>query len=191
MIRKCSKCGKPGLFYPRKDRKSGFCSQCACCQRARSRAYQEAHPEGLVVRSAAARRWAVAHPDEQRVGILAAKAARPEYYRMTGLAATRAWRRAHPEFDRNKSRRRRALKAGTAAELTGEEWLAILEYFNHACAYCLRADLPLQQEHVIALARGGEHIAENVVPACGHCNARKRAKPVFVMVSASSLRLAG
>lgn len=68
-------------------------------------------------------------------------------------------------------------------QLTLPEWRGILEYFGYACAYCLRTDLPLEQEHIIPLSKGGEHSANNVVPACSGCNGFKKAKSIFVMLS--------
>jgi 5-methylcytosine-specific restriction endonuclease McrA len=68
------------------------------------------------------------------------------------------------------------------ADLTPNEWAQILEVHDHRCAYCLERCDRLQQDHVIALARGGAHSAENIVPACATCNRRKSDLPVFVML---------
>lgn len=85
-----------------------------------------------------------------------------------------------------KVERRRARMRGVVCTLTHAEWLSILEVHDHRCAYCLRHTSEcgtLEQEHVIALSRGGEHTADNVVPGCGRCNASKGAKPVFMMAA--------
>lgn len=71
------------------------------------------------------------------------------------------------------------------ATLTESEWHGILEYFGHACAYCLRTDRPLTQEHVIPVSRGGGYTADNIVPACGPCNSCKRDRPVWAMANAA------
>lgn len=42
-----------------------------------------------------------------------------------------------------------------------------------------------QLESTGADSRGGGHTADNVVPACRHCNAKKKDRPVFVMVNAA------
>lgn len=71
--------------------------------------------------------------------------------------------------------------------LTSAEWVEILEVFGRCCAYCLRPESEcgkLEQDHVVAISRGGGHTAENVVPACRHCNAKKKDRPVFVMAAA-------
>lgn len=69
-----------------------------------------------------------------------------------------------------KARRREAMQAGS---LTHAEWLNIVEQHGGKCAYCARDDLPLEQDHVVALSKGGEHKADNIVPACKPCNSRK------------------
>lgn len=68
--------------------------------------------------------------------------------------------------------RRRAAKSGVGADLTKDQWHTILDWFGHECAYCGRTGR-LTQEHVLALAQGGQHTLRNVVPACLSCNSRK------------------
>jgi 5-methylcytosine-specific restriction endonuclease McrA len=63
------------------------------------------------------------------------------------------------------------------------EWREILEYFDYRCAYCLRDDVELTLDHVIAISRGGGHTKENVVPACKSHNSKKHDRPVFLMVA--------
>jgi DNA-binding Xre family transcriptional regulator len=64
------------------------------------------------------------------------------------------------------------------ATLTVPDWLAICAAWGYACAYCggrPSGEYPdrLVPEHVEPLSRGGEHTAENVVPACVTCNTQK------------------
>jgi 5-methylcytosine-specific restriction endonuclease McrA len=173
---RCSKCGGPGPFYPRKDRKSGWSSWCQQCQRDRAAAYQKDH---LPQQAARNKRWYRKHRDAAYAISLAWRRMHPEVCR----ASCRAWREAHPEYDRAKAERRRALKQGTADLLTEQEWQDILSYFGRACAYCLRTDRPLTQDHIVPLTRGGTHSAENVVPACRSCNSRKHNRSVLRMVN--------
>jgi 5-methylcytosine-specific restriction endonuclease McrA len=62
-----------------------------------------------------------------------------------------------------------------------EEWLQILDRFEHCCAYCHRSDVKLTMDHVVPVSCGGEHIAENIVPACKSCNSKKGNRPVSIM----------
>jgi hypothetical protein len=93
----------------------------------------------------------------------------------------------HPEaravyMEKQRARRGPVLDAG---DLTRAQWLARLEEFGHACAYCLRTDLPLTQDHVEPLSRGGRHTLDNVVPACQPCNSTKHDHGVLRMASRS------
>jgi 5-methylcytosine-specific restriction endonuclease McrA len=106
--------------------------------------------------------------------------------RNTDPSAQKAWNdkwlAAHPGYGREAAQRRRARLAGVPCTLTAAEWRAIVEHFNGACAYCLRTDRPLTQEHVVAIAAGGAHTADNVVPACQSCNSRKHDRGILKML---------
>jgi 5-methylcytosine-specific restriction endonuclease McrA len=100
------------------------------------------------------------------------------------LARVRAWQAANPDKVRLSNIRhsaRRRSAPGNGLKLS--EWRAVLTVFGHACAYCLRTGVKLEQEHVIALALGGAHEEVNIVPACRACNTRKGARPVWVMAA--------
>ena len=56
----------------------------------------------------------------------------------------------------------------------GAEWQRLVNRYSGMCAYCHTARAT-QQDHVIPLARGGRHTIGNVLPACGTCNASKKA----------------
>ena len=76
------------------------------------------------------------------------------------------------------SRRARAARKRTRRvkavvnDLTDEQWTALQSAWN-GCAYCGVSDKPLQRDCVMAISRGGRYTIENVVPACGACNASK------------------
>jgi 5-methylcytosine-specific restriction endonuclease McrA len=76
--------------------------------------------------------------------------------------------------ERDKKARRRAQSSG--GKITSAQWDAILARHNHCCAYCGTGELPLEMDHVVALSKGGEHIASNIAPACKPCNSRKGAR---------------
>jgi len=60
-----------------------------------------------------------------------------------------------------------------------ERKLTRLEIFNrdqYTCQYCGKETKQLTLDHVIPRYRGGEHVWENVVSACIHCNRRKAGK---------------
>lgn len=73
-------------------------------------------------------------------------------------------------------RRRRALTRGVAATLSALEWEAIKQAYGFRCAYCGSSPQTLEQDHRVPLAAGGQHVIENVIPACRSCNSRKGTK---------------
>ena len=52
------------------------------------------------------------------------------------------------------------------------QWAAIREAWG-GCAYCGATGRSLQRDCVLPLSRGGRYTLDNVVPACGSCNASK------------------
>ena len=57
-------------------------------------------------------------------------------------------------------------------DLTDEQWDALRRAWG-GCAYCGATDRVLQRDCVRAISRGGRYTLDNVVPACGSCNASK------------------
>ena len=57
-------------------------------------------------------------------------------------------------------------------DLSDEQWAALKAAWG-GCAYCGATDKPLQRDCVLALSRGGRYTLDNIVPACGSCNASK------------------
>jgi len=57
-------------------------------------------------------------------------------------------------------------------DLTPDQWFQILETWG-CCAYCGDLEKALQKDCVLPLSRGGRYTLDNVVPACGSCNASK------------------
>jgi len=101
---------------------------------------------------------------------------------LTGMPTTRdpheMRRRARKHPSRVDSQNARAAKKRLRADLTAEQWEAILQAFFFACAYCGDDRGALVMDHVIPIARGGGTTRENIVPACGYCNGSKGAKTI-------------
>jgi len=57
-------------------------------------------------------------------------------------------------------------------DLTAAEWSSIRDAWA-ACAYCGATGVPLQRDCVQPISRGGRYTLDNIVPACGSCNASK------------------
>lgn len=70
------------------------------------------------------------------------------------------------------ARRRRRRMAAVEHDLSAEQWAVLRELWG-GCAYCGAVDRPLQRDCVLPISRGGRYTLDNIVPACGSCNASK------------------
>jgi hypothetical protein len=84
----------------------------------------------------------------------------------------------YQEFKRNgKERQRvsaqndRARRLGLVADLTVDEWLAVIKEHNNRCKYCGGGWTDM--EHVVPVSQGGGTTKSNVVTSCRSCNTRK------------------
>lgn len=143
--------------------------------------------------------WRKSHPKEMMAYFQRWKSKPGNAEKHVGWVRT--WMRAHPELMagyykrwyaksslilRKLSLTRQAKYASST--FTFDQWLNILEVFDHCCAYCLRKDQKLTMDHVIPVSKEGEHTEENIVPACKSCNSRKNDRLIFTMLSSRHLR---
>ena len=71
-----------------------------------------------------------------------------------------------------------ARKHKLPSTLTTAQWEQVKLYFNNKCCYCGK-ELPLEQEHLLAVLKGGEYTHNNIIPSCKSCNCSKGAKDFF------------
>lgn len=128
-------------------------------------------------RTAQARVRRHADPEAAAAQSRAKRAARPDVYRQH----SERWRQDHLDKAAEKARRnapkRRARIAG-AAIVEHVEPLVVLELHDGVCGICGEDVDPLSfhVDHVVPLARDGEHSYANVQPAHPVCNVRKGAR---------------
>lgn len=166
-------------------------AQCKDCVKTQARQWREDNPDQV---KATGRAYRLSENGfAKRKVWLAERAKRPEQieYRNQwaktekGKASRRRrvnrFARTEKGHAANKRRhvRRRATLASVIATLTADEWREIMEQHDYHCAYCgkpFSESLPVTQDHVIPLSKGGNHTKDNVVPACKPCNSSKGAK---------------
>lgn len=73
------------------------------------------------------------------------------------------------------NRATRTAALGLLSSLTVGQWQQTLSDFNNRCAYC-QSRPATDIEHFIPVELGGGTTADNCVPSCRACNARKRSK---------------
>ncbi len=92
-------------------------------------------------------------------------------------ATAKQWEKNNKErmsfLHNRKSLNRRALLDLTVNLLSFEQWNNIKAAYENRCAYCNKNFQRLTQDHVIPISKGGQHISQNVVPACRSCNSKK------------------
>lgn len=122
--KECTACHAQKLlqeFHRNRTRADGHVSHCKVCVKIHDDKYRAEHGDRVVAR---VNRWRKANPEK--------------------LASAAAdW-----------GHRRRARIEGSPEapnDFTAAQWRELVAYFNGACAYCLRADLPLVREHMTPL----------------------------------------
>jgi 5-methylcytosine-specific restriction endonuclease McrA len=155
---------------------------------AAARARYAKTPEGIAARKRARAKWKAkpGNAEKERAAI-ARWLATPEGAAVQRAAEARVQATAKGKADRRAARLRyqgshkdrvrmaryrAAKRAAPINDLSGEDWAAILEEFQHCCAYCGSRGA-LEQDHVWPLSRRGSHTKSNVVPACRSCNSSK------------------
>lgn len=117
--------------------------------------------------------------EKRKAKIAAWHAEHPE--RMREIKRASALRCRTPEIVAFHNHRARSRRLGLPAlGVTPDEWLEIMEIFGGRCAYC--NEPTTGRDHIEPLSRGGLDVAENVVPACIHCNSRKYNKTLLEFV---------
>lgn len=80
-------------------------------------------------------------------------------------------RRSAANRARDAKRRQRRL-GRVDNDLTAAEWACLVDAWG-GCAYCGVDGVALQRDCIHPISRGGRYTLDNVVPACGSCNASK------------------
>lgn len=184
---RCRHCLQDKLLseFPKADSRYrlGIHSRCRICTAAYHRAYYARRKD----------------PYKQQVWDASKKARsllRAEATRKRAYERRRAQYWSDPELYRERNRlkglRYLVRKQQLPASLTTKEWRDILALFDNRCAYCFAPQSALlhvlHKEHIVPVSAGGPLIADNVVPACRSCNARKRNKSLLAFMASGGVR---
>ena len=156
-------------------------SRCKACDSAYAKAAAATNPERrrAMQRAANARRreQQKRYRQEKKEHFAAYRRDYNEKHREQKSELDRAYRKAFPEKHAEKQARRRARING-APRVEKLDRAAIIERDARTCYLCGRV-LALNEvtlDHVIPLARGGSHTADNLRVCCLRCNCRKHDK---------------
>jgi 5-methylcytosine-specific restriction endonuclease McrA len=85
----------------------------------------------------------------------------------------------NPHIGQAAKRKRKALLAEAGVfELSGRDWLRLVNRHGRRCFYCGTCG-PMTMDHVLPISRGGHHSIGNLVPACAQCNSTKRHRTIM------------
>ncbi len=193
MLLRCSTCKlekSSDIFYKSRNTRTGFHNQCRPCTRATAAKKQKENSRKDYLKHRAARLEAIrqyhkAHPEIVRKAKRAYEDRNRVLLRIKGRAhMKRAWQDPirRPKILANVAKRRAVKKGATICDFTPKQWQDVLGQFDHRCCYCLKLLDGLTytsrptQDHLIPLAKGGNHTLSNIVPACRSCNSQKQAR---------------
>jgi len=176
----CIDCGKvlpatSEYFGKHKTCKDGLRNQCKECKNKYSKKYNPKYYEN---NKESAKEKAKEYRDNNKEKVKKSK----KHYRITHLEEERENKRLYLINNRDKinllNQKRKARKRNLISNLTVDQWNKVKSDFNDRCAYC-GEELPLAQEHVIPLSKGGEYTVNNIIPSCKSCNSSKHDKDFF------------
>lgn len=111
------------------------------------------------------KKWAQENPDKIRLASKRYRQNNPDKARQTALR----YARKNPEVKLQISHKRRAALRGSAIyRVTAKDVKTIM---RNPCVYC--GQLAKHLDHVIPIARGGQHRIGNLVASCARCNQSK------------------
>ena len=195
-LKRCLGCGlskEYSEFHRQKSLPDGYRPRCKQCRKASSREYYEKNADALKAKSA---RFRCEQPQRARAHVsawvtrnLSRKRAKDREYHREHREEKRAYnktperRAAHRANAKMQGAKRRAAIGSTVEPITADQWEEIQQSYLLLCVYCLEKCDDLTMDHVVALNRGGDHAAGNVVPACRKCNREKTDKSVIVFLA--------
>lgn len=100
-------------------------------------------------------------------------------------ASNSKWKKSEPGrlLSRMHAHVRRARIYRVPHDFTPEQWARLKDAYEGRCAYCKQLVGYPEMDHIVAIARGGEHTVRNIVPACAVCNRKKNDKPIDVALA--------
>lgn len=174
----CSRTLAAEDFYPHKRNRSGLSSRCRACMKAYADANRErraaCEAEYRTRPEVADRRRAQQAEYLSRPEVAARRKAvqrdRYESNRERIIAQTRAYSQANPHVNWEAGYRGRCAQYGLDPVIDSFTREELIDYWGNGerCIYC---DGPFEQiDHHVAVAIGGAHNIENVMPSCADCN---------------------
>ena len=180
-------------FYKDPSKPSGYSTQCKACKCAKVAEYRQKNPEKVRAAKLAWKKTPQGKKTDKewrdRNNERLNERNRENYAlnKDHKKEVADAWRQRNPEkekarYTRANVKKRQRIDAMSVHDLTAEQWHEILVTYKFRCIYCGQKSKNLEQDHLTPLSKGGNHTAQNIVPACRSCNAKKNDKNVPIPV---------
>jgi hypothetical protein len=138
---------------------------CVLCTKERGAAWQKLNREHVAAKT---KKWRDASEEN----------------RIKAIAATRAWHKANPHYNKVKLHARRARLVGAGGKLSGGLFDNLMRLQREKCACCgvSFSQVKPNMDHIIPLSGGGTNTDMNMQLLCEKCNRSKKAKhPIAFM----------
>lgn len=197
---KCKQMLSIDFFHKKSTGKFGVTGTCKFCSAIISAEWRKNNPERKKIND---KKWAQANPDRtaaakrrysdknkeaekarKAAAYLANKESRDKKSRLWSKQnpekerkRKRNWRRNNPEKARQENHKYRSKLRERSFAITKKEIAKLIA--PQKCFYCQEHTEKPTLEHVIPIARGGNHSIGNLVSACGICNSSKQDKTIM------------
>jgi|JI9StandDraft_1071089.scaffolds.fasta_scaffold05542_2 5-methylcytosine-specific restriction endonuclease McrA len=171
--KKCRKCGRRRVlhaFAKNKGMQDGRINTCKTCHSAYTKEHYSKNKAVYIAKSA---HWQSLNPEKKRASSAATARRYRQQHPEESRARFRKYKKANPQKFAEHENRRRARKLNAVVEKIDRE--VIYRRDNGTCHICGKRVTfkTMELDHVIPLARGGNHTEDNLKTAHPTCNRRK------------------
>lgn len=188
MKKKCTKCNAEKHiteFYINRARKDGHSSLCKNCDNANNKKWAKNNRTKM---NSYIKKWENANKERICSYRKKYKQENRTEIRRKGREYAKEHRKEKREYDKiyskeNKDKknaqwhRRRARIKNSNGNISDNEWIELLRKYDSTCL-CCGSKKDICMDHVIPLAKNGEHNINNIQPLCRSCNSKKGAKVI-------------
>lgn len=169
--KQCSKCKEwkdKSEFAKNRSKKDGYATECKVCAYQHKKKWADENPQKVREYD---HKWDIENPEKLKTQrqrwytkLMAIRGEKEKerlrQYRYShpekATERTRKWRQANPDKAMAQDQNRRARENNAHGVITGDEWLALKEFYNFTCLRCGRhePEIRLTLDHVLPLSMG-------------------------------------
>ena len=183
MCTKCKEYKDVNMFGIQKSHKSGLKSRCKVCRRIDAKKYRKENASQLIEYRKGNKQQSIEYRKKYREcnKEKLRQDHRKDYKDNKDLILKnhQRWKIENKDKVNIQSQNRRSRKISLPYTFTNEQWDSAKLYFQNFCCYCGK-ELPLTQDHFVAMSKGGGYTIDNIIPSCKGCNSSKHNSDFFL-----------